>query len=206
MRLVPREGKFFEFFLLQAKYSQEAARLLQQAVKNGDASVAKAADEIAVLERKGDEVVHSIFTKLNQTFITPMDPEDLHSLGSYMDDVLDAIEEAAHRIRAYKFAHIPAEMNPLCDLIVQSTDSLQKAFRALADGRSRDLMADCVEINRLEEMADQITRGAIAGLFESEKDPVQLMKLKEVYDLLELTTDYAEDVADALQGVVVKNG
>jgi len=206
MRLVPREAKFYEFFLQQVKYSQEAAKLLFKAAQNGNASVQLAANDIVVLERKGDEIVHNIFTTLNQTFITPMDPEDLHTLGSHMDDVLDAIEEAAHRICAYKIDPIPPPVTAICGLIVQTTDTLEKAFRALADDRNQELLAHCIEINRLEDATDQLTRKAISDLFDAEKDPIQLIKLKEVYDFLELATDYAEDVADALQGVVLKNG
>jgi len=206
MKLVPREAKFYEFFLQQAQLTQEAAKLLFKAAQDGNASVHLAANDIIALERKGDEIVHNIFTMLNQTFITPLDPEDLHALGSHMDDVLDAIEEAAHRICAYKIDPIPPPVTAICDLIVQTADTLAKAFQALADDRDQELLNHCIEINRLEDAADQLTRTTISDLFNTEKDPIQLIKLKEVYDFLELATDNAEDVADALQAVVLKNG
>lgn len=206
MRLVPREEKFFEFFLQQAKLIQEAASLLHKGAREGNASLQLAATGIVLLERKGDEVIHEIYTKLNQTFITPLDPEDLHALGARMDDVLDTIEDCSHRIVAYRIDPIPPMVISLCGLIDELAAALEKAFRALAEDRNKELLDHCIEINRLEDLADQLARQAIAALFDRETDPIQVIKLKEVYDFLELATDYAEDVADALQNVVVKNG
>ena len=203
MRILPREEKFFHFFNEQASLILQAARKLHQASRDGPAAMAIAALEIARLESKGDETIHEIFTKLNQTFITPLDPEDIHSLGSHLDDVLDGIEDAAHRLVAYKITPIPLPIIELCSIIESCAVSLQEAFKALAE--DRPLLEHCIEINRLEDQADQVVRRRIPELFETETDPVRVIKLKEIYEYLEITTDNCEDVADALQAVVVKN-
>ena len=204
MRLLPREVRFFDFFIHQAQLIVEAAELLHSSAKNGNSAIKHAAGQIHTLEQKGDEVIHEIFTRLNQTFITPIDPEDIHSLGSYLDDVMDAIEESAHRIVSYRIDPIPQSVVDLCGLIEKCARVLEKAFRALSV--DKPLLDHCIEINRLEEAADDIVRKAISDLFEHEKDPIALIKLKEVYENLEEATDSAEDVADALQNVIVKNG
>ena len=204
MRLLPREVRFFDYFVQQAQLIVEAAELLHRSAKEGNSAIKTAAGQIHTLEQRGDEVIHEIFTRLNQTFITPIDPEDIHSLGSYLDDVMDAIEESAHRIVAYRIDPIPQPVVELCGLIEKCALVLEKAFRSLSV--DKPLLDHCIEINRLEEAADDLVRSAIADLFEHETDPIALIKLKEVYEHLEEATDSAEDVADALQNVIVKNG
>jgi len=204
MRLVPRTEKFFHFFIEQAGLIQEAAAIFHKAVENGSASLPEAEAAIARLEQKGDEIIHEVFTRLNQTFITPLDPEDIHSLASHMDDVLDAMEEAVHRIVAYKITTIPQPVVEVGKILVSCAAVLQKAFAALAE--DKPLLEHAIEINRLEDQADHLIRAAVAELFDTEKDPITLIKLKEIYEYLELATDYCEDVADALQNVIVKNG
>lgn len=203
MRFLPRDVKFFEYFLEQAKLIVTAARLLHLSALDGPEQLQQAAQEITRLESKGDEIIHEIFTKLNQTFITPIDPEDIHSLGSYLDDVLDAIEEASHRIVAYRLDPIPAPVAELCGVIENCAIVLVKAIEALA--ADKPMLEHCIEINRLEDHADVLVRAAIAGLFQNEKDAIALIKLKEIYEFLEDATDSAENVADALQSVIVKN-
>lgn len=203
MRLIPREEKFFQFFLDQVRIIREAAQILQEGVKAGNSHLATAANKIRGLEQAGDQIIHEFFTRLNSTFITPLDPEDLHSLASHLDDVLDGIEETAHRLDAYKVESIPPEVHELCKIIVACGDELQKAFEALSN--DKPLLQHCIEINRLEDQADGIVRTSISGLFRTEKDPIRLLKLKEVLESIESTTDCVEDVADVLQGVMVKN-
>jgi uncharacterized protein len=203
MRFLPREVKFFEYFLEQAKIIVRSAQLLHSSAIEGPEALRHAALEITRLETKGDEIIHEIFTRLNQTFITPIDPEDIHSLGSCLDDVLDAIEESAHRIVAYRVDPIPPAVVDLCGVIENCAIVLVKAFEALA--ADKPMLDHCIEINRLEDHADVLVRAAIADLFENEKDPIALIKLKEIYEYLEGATDSAEDVADALQNVIVKN-
>ncbi len=204
MRLLPRTEKFFHFFIEQADLIHRAAQAFRQAVEDGASMMHDAEVAIARLEQKGDEIIHEVFTRLNQTFITPIDPEDIHSLASHMDDVLDALEEAIHRIVAYKITTIPPPVIEVSRIIESCALVLQKAFAALSE--DKPLLEHAIEINRLEDQADHLIRAAIADLFEQEKDPIALIKLKEIYEYLEAATDYCEDVADALQNVIVKNG
>jgi hypothetical protein len=203
MRLLPREEKFFHYFKDQARIIAEAADLLLRGAKAGNAELAEAVSKIKQLEQAGDEIIHEIFTRLNQTFITPIDPEDIHSLSSFLDDVLDSIEETAHRMSAYQLDSIPPAVVEMCEIVRSCARALEEAFAALE--KNARVLDQCIEINRLEESADQIGRAAVAELFRSETNPIALLKLKEIYELLEDTTDRCEDVADALQNVVVKN-
>jgi len=203
MRLLPRQEKFFTSFLGQVRLISEASRLLLEAVKQGNSHLSRAAVRIQQLEQEGDEIIHDIFTRLNQTFITPLDPEDIHSLSSSLDDVLDGIEDAAYRMVAYRLEPIPPTVTELCQVVHDCALSLEKAFDAL--NKDEKLLDHCIEVNRLEDYADQLVRRAVADLFQKETDPIALIKQKEIYEFLEDTTDRCEDVADVLQNVVVKN-
>lgn len=203
MRLLPREEKFFGFFNEQARLIYEASQLLVEGAEAGTAHLDAVALKIRVLEQEADEIIHEIFLRLNQTFITPLDPEDIHSLSSHLDDIIDGIEDSVHRMVSYRLEAIPGTMVELCRIVRSCAAEIQIAFEALSKGQK--LMDHCIEINRLEEVADQLGRTAVSELFQKEKDPITLMKLKEVYEFLETTTDACEDVADALQNIVVKN-
>lgn len=203
MRLLPREEKFYHLFIKQVEIIGEAARLLVEGVRSGSAHMAEAAAGINVLEHRGDEVIHETFTRLNQTFITPIDPEDIHNISAALDNVLDGIEDTAHRLVSYRIDPIPANLATLSEIVAGCAKSLHSAFAALEQGGS--VMEHCIEINRLENEADRIGRSAVVDLFNKEKDPITLIKLKEVYEFIEATIDSCEDVADVLQNVVVKN-
>lgn len=203
MRLIPREEKFFDYFLQMSEIILAASRTLREAMEKGPNALREAEISVARMEQKCDDIAHEIFTRLNQTFITPLDPEDIHLLGSHLDDVMDGIEEATHKMVAYRIDPVPAPMVELAGLIESCTASLKKAFEALND--SSPMLDHLIEVNRYEGKADHLGRATVAGLFIDEKDPIAVIKLKEIYDCLEMTTDYCEDVADALQNVVVKN-
>jgi predicted phosphate transport protein (TIGR00153 family) len=203
MRLLPREEKFYHLFLKQVEIISEATRLLLEGLRGGNARLAGVATEINVLEHRGDEVIHELFTRLNQTFITPIDPEDIHNLSSALDNVLDGIEDTSHRLVSYRIHPIPETMVKLSEIVASCSKALKAAFEALE--QNGPIMEHCIEINRLENEADKVVRKAVAELFRNQKDPITLIKLKEVYDFLEATTDFCEDVADTLQTVVVKN-
>jgi len=204
MRFLPRKEKFFELFLTQVENISKASLLLLEGARAGNSQLRTAGDQIKALETKGDEITHDIFTRLNQTFITPLDPEDIQALSVSLDNVLDGIEDAVHRMVAYHVEPITPPTLELCEIVNQCANSLQKAFEVL-DQNKQKVMEHCIEINRLENEADKVVRKAVADLFAHEKDPITLIKLKEVYDFLEATTDYCEDVADTLQTVVVKH-
>jgi uncharacterized protein len=203
MRLFPRDEKFYELFLKQVDLISQSARVLLDGVRIGNSRMAAAATEISVLEHRGDEVIHSIFRRLNETFITPFDPEDIHSLSSALDDCLDGIEDTAHRLVSYEIDPIPADMLELAQTVSACGGAAKAAFEALA--KNGPILEHCIEINRLENEADLITRAAVGHLFRKQKDPITLIKLKEVYEFFEDTIDRFEDVADVLQNVVVKN-
>lgn len=203
MALLPRNEHFYQLFLDHIDKAVQAAGVLAEAVDKEDGQLANAAAKISKLEQEGDEIIHEVYVRLNRTFITPLDPEDIHSLSSSLDDVLDGIEECIYRIVAYQIQSIPPPVVELCRIILRCVRTLERAFTALS--RNASLTEDCIEVNRLEQSADDIGREAVSNLFSSEKDVIRLIKLKEIYDFLESTVDYCEDVADALQNVTVKN-
>ncbi len=203
MRLLPREEKFYASFLDQAKLICQAATLLLEASRSEGPHMTTVVIKIQTLEQQGDELIHDISTRLNQTFITPLDPEDIHSIASHLDDVLDDIEEAAHCLIAYRLDPVPPTVKEFCEIILSCAEALQKAFAALS--KDQPMLEDCIEVNRLEHVADELLRSAVADLFATEKDPIAIIKLKEIYEVLEETTDFCEDVADVLQSVMMKN-
>jgi uncharacterized protein len=160
-------------------------------------------EEVRRIEHEGDELTHAILTKLNQTFITPFDREDIHQLASKLDDVLDFIHAACARIVMYRIVTPPPAAGELAKIILKQSRELQKAVSLMQ--KNGNILAHCVEINRLENEADVVSQQAIAKLFECEKDPINLIKIKELLEFLERATDKAEDVANVLETVVLKN-
>jgi len=159
--------------------------------------------ELRRIERTGDEMTHNVFTKLNQTFITPFDREDIHQLASSLDDVLDFLNAAGARIIMYRITNPPPAALELSRLILLQAQELHRALPLLQ--KNGDILTHCVEINRLENEADVISRAAIGRLFDEERDPITLIKIKELLEFLETATDKAEDVANVLETVVLKN-
>src|SRR5580704_13454089 len=159
MNLLPRDDKFFAFFLKQVDIICQAAHVLQDGVRIGDSRLAGAATEISVLEHRGDEVIHSIFHRLNQTFITPLDPEDIHNISSALDNVLDGIEDTAHRLVSYEIDPIPRDMIDLAGIVNSCALSAKRALEALE--KKGPILEHCIEINRLENEADLISRSAV---------------------------------------------
>jgi len=156
------------------------------------------------IEHAGDDLTHKVLTRLNQTFITPLDREDIHQLASSLDDVLDYIYAAGTRLVMYRISAPPPAAAALANIILAQCQELQTAV-SLLQRKNGDVLAHCVEINRLENEADQVAQQAIAKLFDNEKDPITLIKTKELLEFLERATDEAEDVANVLETVVLKN-
>jgi uncharacterized protein len=202
VRIIPKDTSFFEMFAEMSGNLMDAARALVNLFADYR-DVETKIEEIRRIEHKGDEMTHSIMRKLNQTFITPFDREDIHTLASSLDDVVDFINAACARIIMYRITDPPPEAGALARLILAQSEELQKAVTNLQ--KSDHVLAHCVEINRLENEADQVSRVAIARLFDKEKDPITLIKIKELIEFLETATDKAEDVADVLETVVLKN-
>ena len=203
MRLLPREEKFFDQFEAQAALILKASSVLAEACHTGPEALPAAAARIDEIEREGDRIVREIFTRLNQTFITPLDPEDIHQLGSHLDDCLDLLEDTVHCLDAYEISPIPEPIVDLCDIVENCAKSLVLAFSALS--KDKPIIEYCRQIDALEDQADSVHRKAVAALFKT-TDAIQVMKLKEILDLLESTSDAYADVSDVLQTVVVKNG
>jgi predicted phosphate transport protein (TIGR00153 family) len=201
-RIIPRDTSFFDMFAAMSNNLIDAARALVDLFADYRDVEAKI-EEIRRIEHLGDEMTHSIMRKLNQTFITPFDREDIHTLASSLDDVVDFINAACARILMYRITDPPSEAGTLARLILAQAEELGKAVSNLQ--KSELVLARCVEINRLENEADQVSRVAIARLFEHETDPITLIKIKELLEFLETATDKAEDVADVLETVVLKN-
>jgi predicted phosphate transport protein (TIGR00153 family) len=202
IRLIPRETKFFELFAELSSAMNEGARLLRSILEDPHDLKARV-EQMQAIEHRGDKAIHAIMTKLNQTFITPFDREDIHHLASSLDDVLDYMNTAATRLVMYKIAQPTAAAAELAGILVLQSEELARGVSLLEkDGK---VMLHCDEINRLEDEADQISRKAIGELFEYEKDPIQLIKMKELYEVLETATDKAEDAANVLEAIVLKS-
>jgi len=202
LSLIPKDTSFFDMFTDMSANLIAGARTLVELFADYREVEIKVG-EIRRIERIGDDMTHSILTRLNQTFITPFDREDIHQLASSFDDVLDFINAAGARIVMYRITKPPSAAGELARLILAQSVELQKALPLLR--KNGDILTHCVEINRLENEADLVSRAAIARLFEEEKDPINLIKTKELIEFLEMATDKAEDVADVLETVVLKN-
>jgi uncharacterized protein len=163
-------------------------------------------ERIKEVEHEGDRTTHQTFAKLNTTFITPFDREDIHALASRMDDILDSTDAAANRLLIYRVSNITPHLVKLADLLVASAKQVQQAVVALHDRhRHRDARASCVEINRLENEADQVHRAALVELFAGEPNAIELIKLKELYAFIEDATDRCEDVANVIESIIIKS-
>lgn len=202
VRLIPKDTSFFQMFSAMSDNLIAGARALADLFADYT-DVDGKIDVIRRIEREGDELTHAILTKLNQTFITPFDREDIHELASKLDDVLDFINVSGARIVMYRIANPPAAAGELARIILAQSLELQKAVSLMQ--KNGNILIHCVEINRLENEADMVSQQAIARLFENEKDPINLIKIKELLESLERATDKAEDVANVLETVVLKN-
>jgi predicted phosphate transport protein (TIGR00153 family) len=202
VRLIPRETKFFELFENMASNVTDGARVLLHILQTFE-NVELQVQNIKEIEHRGDDMTHAVMTKLNQTFITPFDREDIHRLASSLDDVLDFVNAAGQRLVLYKIRRAPSPAAELAGLIVRQSEELTKAVSLLE--KSKHVLEHCVEINRLEDEADRVCRQAIASLFDNEKDPIELIKMKELFEVLEMATDKAEDAANVLEAVVLKS-
>jgi uncharacterized protein len=202
-RLIPREEKFYSDFVALADQLVTAAGLLERMLAP-DPPDWSLADQIQHVEHECDTITHEIIQRLNRTFVTPIDREDIHSLAKSLDDVMDAIDAAASVIRRYRVAPVLYGARELATVIAKSSDQVRMAVAALE--RKTGVHGLAVEVNRLENEADRLHDEALRRLFEEEKDPIVIIKWKEVLDFLEEATDRCEDVANVLEGVVVKHG
>ena len=202
-RLIPKEEKFFADFIALADRIVSGATLLEKMLAT-DPPAWEMAVEIKQVEEACDSVTHEIIQRLNRTFVTPIDREDIHALAKSLDDVMDAIDASAGVVRRYRITALPYGTRELASLIWRSATQVKVAVEALE--KKVGVHDAAVEINRLENAADTVHDEALRRLFEQEKNAIELVKCKEMLDLLELATDACEDVANALESVVVKHG
>ena len=201
-RLIPKEERFYDDFVALAEEIRRGALMLEEMLAP-EQPIWDKADEIKEVEHKCDFLTHEIIQRLHRTFVTPLDREDIHSLARSLDDVMDAIDATAAIVRLYQINLVRTDARDLTRIIMASADQVVKALKALE--RRKGVAEPAVEINRLENEADRIHQIAVRRLFEEERDPIQIMKWKEILDFLEAATDRCEDVANVLEGVVVKH-
>jgi len=201
-RLIPKEERFYGDFTAMAEQIRHGAELLESMMAS-DPPLWDKADEIKEVEHKCDFLTHEIIQRLNRTFVTPLDREDIYTLARSLDDVMDAIDASATIVRLYNIETLRPGARELTRLVRDSVEQIVCAMRAL---EKRKGVAECaVEINRLENEADRAHQAAVQALFRDEKDAIEIIKWKEILDFLEQATDRCEDVANVLEGVVVKH-
>ena len=201
-RFMPREEDFFELFVKQAQNIEKGARALVELLSHYT-GVPEQVQSIKDIEHEGDEITHGILTKLNQTFITPFDREDIHALSSQLDDVVDLVDAAASRFVLYRVASVRPGTLELTKILLLATTEVTAAVRSLDS--PNEALAHCVEVNRYENESDRLCRTLIAQLFDEEKDPVQIIKWKEIFEVIETAVDKCEDVANVIEGVILKS-
>ena len=205
MRLLPREEKFFDLFLEVAKRCHEAAGHLTELLGGKPERWNYSIEAIKRLEHEADQVTHEVVTRLDRTFITPIDREDIHLLASDLDDVIDRIDGTARRILIFKLTEPPAPgVVGLCDIIERITETIVQGVTKLKDDHQA-VIGYSIQAKKLEEEGDALYQRVLANLFEEEKDPIKLIKWKEIYDTLETTIDQAEDVANDLESIALKH-
>jgi uncharacterized protein len=203
--LMPRENAYFDLFESAAQNIVKAAKKLQELVSNWDNSDVISA-EITEIEHIGDTITHQIIEHLNRSFVTPFDREDIALLAHSLDDVVDFIQSASDYMVLYKVVTPSRKARELAEILVQSANEIEKTVPLLRKpSEYKPILEHCVEINRLENVADLIFRSAIGELFETSQNIRDVIKWREIYENMETATDRCEDVANALEGVALKH-
>jgi predicted phosphate transport protein (TIGR00153 family) len=202
LSLIPRERRFYDLFEQQAATIVRSAGLLERVLADV-ANLATCQREIKDLEHQGDEITHEIVSTLNRTFVTPFDHEDIYGLASGLDDILDYIEEVADTANLYGIVTIPEPARELARLLMQAVEQLEQAISKLESGKGVD--EHSAEVHRLEDVGDSTSRRAIAELFSGQHPLMEVIKLKDLYALLEDALDRCETVANVLEGITTKN-
>jgi len=201
---IPREQKFFDLFEQSARNAVKAARALKELFDRWE-DIKCRVDGIAEMEHEGDTITHEIIAQLNRTFVTPLDREDIALLAHSLDDIMDCIDAAANDVAMYKVDHSPPRAKELTGLLVQAATEVEKAIPKLRHrGGLKEILTPCVEINRLENAADDVFRLTMAELFDDPKDIAGLIKWREIYEHIEDAADRCEDVSNVLEGVALK--
>jgi predicted phosphate transport protein (TIGR00153 family) len=206
MRLIPRDEKFYDLFEELANKIEEGGKMFTDVLNNYEQSEAKIA-KLKEIEHEADIITHRTYEKMHRTFLTPLDREDIYNLVNKMDSVLDMIEAAAVRMQLYKIKKPADEIKELARILNLAIGKIKKIVHALRDKKkSQEILEDCVEINTLENEGDIVLRMTMARLFEREKDPIELIKWKEIFERIEESIDVCEDVSNIIEGIVLKHG
>ena len=201
---IPKEEKFFKFFEAQAQYNCRTVKLFKELVNAWDLE-SPVFDKLREIEHEADITTHEIYDKLNRTFITPFDREDIHRLASEMDDVTDIIQSLSNRMRLYKIRRSESNLAQMVDILDQAVESIRKAIVELPNKEKvRRILDYCIEINRLENAGDHARDLALSQLFEGSPDPIEALKWKEVYEVMETCIDKCEDIANTIETILVK--
>ena len=205
--LLPHDEKFYALFEESTRTLGKATELLKTLPTSSGSQRSELVNRIQDLEHEGDEIAHKIFAELNATFVTPFDREDIHVLTSALDDILDYIQGSANRFEMYKLDQCPPDMVKLIEILHLAVEELKTGVGHLRDLRKSDQLQTILrKINEYENEADAVFETAIANLFEFEKDPIKIIKLKEIYVGLETATDKCEDAANVLEAILIKYG
>ena len=205
MRLLPRDEKFFDLFTAVAKLNVEAAKCLRDLVVAEPAQRRPIVDSIKRLEHQADQITHDVVGRLDRTFITPLDREDIHMLASRLDDVMDLMDGTARRIQMFHAGAAPEGAAMLTDVIHRACIELLGAVQGLEKDRTGVVLAACKTVKHLEEEGDSLYHEWVGKLFERESDPMQVLKWMEIYEHLERTLDQAEDVSNVLESIFIKH-
>lgn len=202
LRILPKEEKFYEIFIEAASNTHNAAKRLKMMLETGS-DYDRFIGEIKEMEHTGDKLTHEIIIKLNKTFITPFDREDIFYLNKKLDDVLDHIYAAAKQLQVLRITEYGQEAIRLAQIIVEATGEILKGIQQLK--QIDKIYPHCIEINKLEHDADAVFEQGLVKIFKNGVDPVTIIKLKDFYQNLEFATDRCDDVANVLEAIVVKN-
>jgi uncharacterized protein len=206
MRLLPRDEKFFDLFTSVASLSVDAAKLQLDLLKADGLHRLAIVDAIKRLEHEADQITHEVVTRLDRVFITPLDREDIHLLASRLDDVVDLIDGAAHRVQLYRAGEAPPGAVLMAEVVLRATQALEVAVRSLEKNKDRTVLDACAEVKRLEEEGDSLYHEWVAKLFDGSPDALVVIKWKEIYDTLEKTLDHMEDAGNVLESISIKHG
>jgi predicted phosphate transport protein (TIGR00153 family) len=205
VRLLPRDERFFDLFTSVATLNVEAAGKLQELITADDSRRGPIAEAIKRCEHEADELTHQVVARLDRSFITPLDREDIHMLASRLDDILDRIDGTARRTVIFKPGPAPQGAIMLAEVVHRAADRLLDAVKVLDRGKAPVVIEACIQVKRMEEEGDAIYHEWLAKLFDGQTDALAVMKWKEIYDTLEKTLDQAEDVANVLESIAIKH-
>ena len=201
-RLIPRDQEFFTLFDELATHLSAAARLLCELLEH-PSRLQEQIRSIKEVEHKADQLTHEINTRIDRSFVTPIDREDIHALSTRLDDVIDLLDGTARRVETFHIGEVKQPARKLANLLVEATEHLKKGVKGIR--RPADVNACAIEVKRIEELGDSVYHDAVGELFTGKPDPLDVMKWKEIYDRLEQAVDSCMGVVHALQSISIKN-